>query len=258
MKQSELRTDSLKLSEEQIITLGKKIVSLFIDWDNREQSWCELCGYTWFIETHNWKWFLKRQTCQCSIDYQKNKFSLGLLAESNITKKELAAYSFSDYIWTACNIQRLMNFVRHDTIKDWEAGSWLYLYWWVWTWKSYSSILACIIWIVSGYSALYYPVTDLLDDLRPNSWKVYADIMSDCETCDILVLDDIWQEKESQWVAEILYQIINKRYREWKKTILTANKTIDEIWQKYDKPAIASRLSLLCSVVTFGNRDKRA
>jgi len=53
--------------------------------------------------------------------------------------------------------------------------------------------------------------------------------MQRCIDVDVLVLDDIGQEKPSEWVKERLYIIINERYQLGKKTILTSNVSLQKL-----------------------------
>ena len=73
---------------------------------------------------------------------------------------------------------------------------------------------------------LYINTPRLLDKLRPNGSE--EDWIEKCMQPDILVLDDLGQEKISEWVLERLYIIINERYTARKKTIITSNLPITE------------------------------
>ena len=73
---------------------------------------------------------------------------------------------------------------------------------------------------------------------------------------DFLVLDDLGAEKTSEWTMQILYIIVDRRYREEKKTIFTSNLSIEEISEKLDD-RIASRIAGMCVSVPMHGADKR-
>lgn len=73
---------------------------------------------------------------------------------------------------------------------------------------------------------------------------------------DFLVLDDLGVEKTSEWTMQILYIIVDRRYREEKKTIFTSNLSIEEISEKLDD-RIASRIAGMCVSVPMHGADKR-
>ncbi len=73
---------------------------------------------------------------------------------------------------------------------------------------------------------------------------------------DVLILDDLGVEKTSDWVLQTLYTIIDRRYREELRTIITSNLGIEEIREKLDD-RIASRIVGMCRVCILQGRDRR-
>lgn len=73
---------------------------------------------------------------------------------------------------------------------------------------------------------------------------------------DVLVLDDLGAEKTSDWVLQTLYTIMDRRYREELRTIITSNLNIEEIEEKLDD-RIASRVISMCRVCILRGRDRR-
>lgn len=67
------------------------------------------------------------------------------------------------------------------------------------------------------------------------------DIIDECIEPEILLLDDLGAEKQSQFTGATLYTIISKRRNDRKFTIITSNQRISQIeeWE----PRIASRIS---------------
>jgi DNA replication protein DnaC len=61
-------------------------------------------------------------------------------------------------------------------------------------------------------------------------------------TCDILVIDDFLKKKVSDWVADIVYHIINSRYEQQLLTILTSNLTLPEVSDKLQDDRVTRRI----------------
>lgn len=97
----------------------------------------------------------------------------------------------------------------------------------------------------------------------PNaSWQMEApeeteeQIIGKYSTVPFLVMDDMGVEKTSDWSMQTLYTIIDRRYREMRKTIITSNLTLDEIARKLDD-RISSRIAGMCRVVPLKGKDRR-
>lgn len=72
----------------------------------------------------------------------------------------------------------------------------------------------------------------------------------------ILVLDDLGAEKTTEWSMQTLYLIIDRRYREMKKTFFTSNLSLEEVADKIGD-RIASRISEMCDVKFIKGEDRR-
>jgi DNA replication protein DnaC len=81
-------------------------------------------------------------------------------------------------------------------------------------------------------------------------------IMDDHSDTPLLVLDDLGAEKPSEWVAETLYLLIDRRYRKCKPTIITSNLTLNELAAKLDD-RISSRIAEMCKIFKMNGKDRR-
>lgn len=83
------------------------------------------------------------------------------------------------------------------------------------------------------------------------------------QDCKFLVLDDIGQRKNSEWLDDILYRILDERMRNGRITVITANMNIDDL--PYDD-RISDRISAVClplhlpeiKIRSKESRDKRS
>ena len=78
------------------------------------------------------------------------------------------------------------------------------------------------------------------------------------EMCDVdyLIIDDIGAEKTSDFVVEFLYTIVNRRYENMKRTVLTTNLQLPDFEKRYGD-RVLSRISEMCVMVELTGDDKR-
>lgn len=72
----------------------------------------------------------------------------------------------------------------------------------------------------------------------------------------LLIIDDLGKEKESQFTKELLYRVINTRYKEKLPLIITTNLTLQELAARLDY-AVFSRIVEMCRAVDMRGRDYR-
>ena len=75
-------------------------------------------------------------------------------------------------------------------------------------------------------------------------------------TTPLLILDDLGAEKTSEWVRQILYQIIDSRWIDEKPFIITSNLTLQELAIRFDD-RISSRIAGACEVFEVRSHDYR-
>ena len=98
---------------------------------------------------------------------------------------------------------------------------------------------------------------ELLYELRDNIPKgFYNDAIKNLCDREYLIIDDIGAEKLSDSVSELVYMIVNKRYENMKKTILTTNLPFDKFSERYGD-RILSRIAEMCVMVEVTGEDKR-
>lgn len=71
-----------------------------------------------------------------------------------------------------------------------------------------------------------------------------------------LTIDDLGAEKTTDWVLQTLHTIIDRRYRNMQKTVITSNLTLEEIASKIGD-RIASRIVGMCRVIELKGKDRR-
>ena len=82
------------------------------------------------------------------------------------------------------------------------------------------------------------------DDRRAND-----NYINQLKNCHLLVLDDIGVKRSNEWSLEILYNIINYRYEYMKKTIYTANISLEQLAEQLGDDRIPSRIKRQCKII---------
>lgn len=78
-----------------------------------------------------------------------------------------------------------------------------------------------------GKIVVFISMPDLLEKIRgtfnKNSSESEEQIMKALHACDLLIIDDIGAEKVTEWVEEIIFRIVDGRYRKKKPILATSN-----------------------------------
>ena len=87
--------------------------------------------------------------------------------------------------------------------------------------------LACAMvqsWLARGKAAVFVSVVNLLDEIKRGYDSFSTGRIEDvlCKS-DFIALDDIGAQKETSWATERLWELIDRRYRERKPMVVTAN-----------------------------------
>lgn len=111
-----------------------------------------------------------------------------------------------------------------------------------------------------GISVKFGNFIDLLADIK-STWNKESeasedDIIKAFLDIDLLVIDDIGKEKSTEWSNSVLYRVINRRYENYKATIITSNFSIPEL-EKAIGQATVSRIIEMCDGVKMDGEDVR-
>jgi len=106
-------------------------------------------------------------------------------------------------------------------------------------------------------SCLFISVDDLLRQCRSEiRSSTEVDLMEDrCSTVDVLFLDDFGVSKVSEWVLQILDSIISRRYNDLLQTVISSNKSLDEMTSISTR--IASRIVETYQIISMSKKDWR-
>lgn len=86
-----------------------------------------------------------------------------------------------------------------------------------------------------GRTAIFRPMTELLGDMRSTfrsrdaSTPDEADMVRSLKEVELLALDDVGTERMTGWVQERMFDVLNHRYNERRRTIVSTNLGPDEL-----------------------------
>ena len=91
----------------------------------------------------------------------------------------------------------------------------------------------------------------------PEAWAVSSEKVEKILGCDLLILDDLGTEMTTSFTQSALYNILNTRLTEGKKTLVSTNLSDTQLAERYI-PQTVSRLGGEFDTLTFRGRDIRA
>jgi DNA replication protein DnaC len=134
--------------------------------------------------------------------------------------------------------------------QNFEAGNGLWLMGDTGTGKTTLAMLVSKEALKRDYTVAIYSMPSLLTRIRATYGAEAGEESYDefferlCEV-DLLHIDDLGAEKQTEWVLEQLYALINERYERQKSIVVTTNLSQDELELQIG-PRTVSRLIQMC------------
>jgi len=114
-------------------------------------------------------------------------------------------------------------------VRDWVVGGStgsLTLLGAVGTGKTYLALAVARAFITDGRRAvMFLPMVEALSSMRPDGGLSPVELSS----IDLLVLDDVGTERVTEWAAEQMYAVLNRRWLSELPTVITSNLPLDEL-----------------------------
>ena len=90
---------------------------------------------------------------------------------------------------------------------------------------------------------------------REDEW----DVVNELTSVPVLVLDDLGKDRVTDWVEQLLYQVIDTRYRENRALVVTTNLGLRDLRDRYPEvgAALISRIVDMCRGVRLEGPDWR-
>ena len=111
----------------------------------------------------------------------------------------------------------------------------------------------------AGRSVAIYSLPRLLNLLRESmdSEAGMVDFMDRLTAVDLLHLDDLGAENQTEWVLEQLYSIVNARYEAERAIIATTNLMPDELSERLGARTVSRLVEICGDLIPLYGEDKR-
>jgi DNA replication protein DnaC len=165
----------------------------------------------------------------------------------------------SDIARTAPDMVREVRRYVQAVGENLDAGRGLWIQGDVGTGKTTLAMLVSKAALDAGRSVAIYSLPRLLNLLRESmdSDKGMVDFMDRLTAVDLLHIDDLGAENQTEWVLEQLYSIVNARYEAERAIVATTNLMPDALDARLGRRTV-SRLEEICGVlIPLYGEDKR-
>ena len=111
----------------------------------------------------------------------------------------------------------------------------------------------------AGRSVAIYSLPRLLNLLRESlaSESGMLDFMDRLTAVDLLHLDDLGAENQTEWVLEQLYSIVNARYEAERAIVATSNLMPDELTERLGSRTVSRLVEICGDLIPLFGEDKR-
>jgi DNA replication protein DnaC len=140
-----------------------------------------------------------------------------------------------------------------------DTGRGLWLFGDVGTGKTTLAMLVAKSALEAGRSVAIYSLPRLLNLLRESmdSDRGMLDFMDRLTAVDLLHLDDLGAENQTDWVLEQLYSIVNSRYEAERAIVATTNLMPDELSQRLGGRTVSRLVEICGDLIPLYGEDKR-
>jgi len=140
-----------------------------------------------------------------------------------------------------------------------DAGKGLWIQGDVGTGKTTLAMLVSKAALDAGRSVAIYSLPRLLNLLRESmdSEAGMVDFMDRLTAVDLLHLDDLGAENQTDWVLEQLYSIVNSRYEAERAVIATTNLMPDELAERLGARTVSRLVEICGDLIPLYGEDKR-
>jgi DNA replication protein DnaC len=155
-------------------------------------------------------------------------------------------------------IQAVRRYV-HAVGENLDAGRGLWLWGDVGTGKTTLAMLVSKAAIDAGRSVAIYSLPRLLNLLRVSleSSGGLIDLLDRLGAVDLLHIDDLGAENQTDWVLEQLYSIVNTRYETERAIIATTNLPPDELGEHLGERTVSRLVEICGDPITLAGEDRR-
>lgn len=215
---------------------------------------CDGSGWVWVGDSN------KVRICKCEVQRQ-----------SRLRLKRLFGQASIPPLYAGLTLDKLDN--RHPGairaarrfVEQWleirRAGRWLYLHGPVGAGKTALAYAILQELLGKGVAGIADTVPDLMDQLRPGRDDQAWERMEALRGAELLVLDDLGAQRNTEWVTETLFRLLNHRSRALLPTIITSNDSLGQLLQlgrgTVEWERIVDRIAEMAEIVQLSGPSRR-
>lgn len=200
------------------------------------------------------------EICDCVKRQREQKKLLELFSSARIPKRYIGkSLGNFDRSW-----QPKAFGLAEGYLRDWRdmayAGKGLIFVGGVGTGKTHLAFAILLDLLACGVKGMAATVPDLMDDLRPKHGETSDRQMKQIETLktiDLLLLDDLGAQRNTEWVTERLFIILNARYNNMLPTVITSNEKLEDLEATPGWRRIIDRIVEMCGVIVVEGESYR-
>jgi len=206
--------------------------------------------------------------CKCEVEKREREEEERKRVEFENTVKKLRQAGFPEsdmQYWTFDNAdgsnERIMTAARNYVVNFKEFrknGKGLLLFGTVGTGKTYAAACIANALIDEGYPVLMTNFARIANTVS-GMWEGKQEYYDSLNRFPLLILDDLAAERKTEYMSEIVFNVIDARYRAGLPLIVTTNLTSEELKHPSDisYQRTFSRLLEMCIPVKVEGKDKR-
>lgn len=193
-------------------------------------------------------------------DLKKHELNMKIknLRQTGFPDKDMINFTFKNDDGSNRDLSHTAKQYVENFKKMLEDGKGLVLYGDVGTGKTFAAACIANSLIDRGHPCMVTNFSRLINKLSGmfEGKQAYLDMIN---KVDLLVIDDLAAERDTEYMNETVYNIIDARYRSNKPLIITTNLTIEDLQNPADpkKKRTYSRLLELCIPVKVKGADRR-
>lgn len=191
---------------------------------------------------------------------QERKYAIQRMRKAGFADEEMQKWTFANDDRANEKISTIAeNYVKNfEEIRKLDSQRGLLLYGTVGTGKTFISACIANALIDKGYPCMVTNFARLTNTIG-GMYEGKQSYLDGLNKFELLVIDDLASERDTEYMGEIVQSIIDARYRSGKPLIVTTNLTAEELKHPADmrKQRIYSRLFEMCRPIEVTGVDRR-
>lgn len=200
----------------------------------------------------------KRDAEEAAFKHQQKIIRAEMLRDSGFPDAEMKKWTFDRDDRSNEKISNIAHKYVENFAEMMKRGKGLLFFGSVGTGKTFISACIANALIDEGYPCLVTNFARLVNKLS-GMYEGKQDYIDSLNNYDLIVIDDLASERDTEYMGEIVQNIIDSRYRSGLPLIVTTNLTSEELKKPVEirKQRIYSRLFEMCVPVEVKGKDRR-